>query len=179
MLDLETIGNGADAAIVQVGAVYFNRHTGALGNQFKINIELKTALDSGAKVDADTIYWWLNQSSEARFSITNGPRENIFSAMVLLVNFLVKADYIWSHATFDFTILSQTLRRLEINPTFKFRSTRDIRTLLDLADGVSAGAYNKNIKREGVHHDALDDCKHQVKYCVKAFNTIYGTGKTK
>lgn len=170
MIDFETFGTSPDACIVQVGACYFDPNTGAIGATFKRNIDARSSVQSGAIIDADTVYWWLGQSPEAQVSITTGlQRLDIFEAFDQLNAFLEGAKEIWSHATFDFVILSQTMKRLLIEPKFKYYVARDIRTLTAIA---KPSMFDKNAKRDGVHHDALDDCKHQVKYVCKLLNRI-------
>lgn len=169
MIDFETFGNGKNACVVQVGAVYFNRRNGQIQDEFKVNIDAQSCIESGGEFDASTVYWWLSQSPEAIKSILAEPRVDIRKAMMDLNLFLTQADNIWSHATFDFVILTETLKRLGIKPNFRYQAARDIRTLTDLA---KLSTKDPQFAREGTHHDALDDCKFQVKYCVAAFNKI-------
>jgi hypothetical protein len=171
MLDFEAFGNGKNACIVQVAAVYFDRHTGEIGKEFKANIDAQSAIASGAEMDASAVYWWLSQEKAAIDSILQQPRREIFDVMDELNWFLNGATAIWSHATYDFVILTETLKRLEIRPAFSYRATRDIRTLLDLA-GIQL--KDQTLNREGVHHDSLDDCKFQVQYCVPALRKLGG-----
>jgi hypothetical protein len=166
MLDFETLGNGKHAAVCQIGAVVFDRKTGEIRKEFKSNVDARSSVDYGGELDADTVYWWLSQSQEAIESFTKGDLEKIVPAFERLNDFLEDADAIWSHASFDFTILMDTMRRLRIKPKFSFRASRDIRTLVDLAGG------KRSFMREGTHHDALADCRFQVRYCVDAFNRI-------
>lgn len=167
MLDFETLGNGRSKCLCQVGAVYFDRVTGELGKELKINIDAVSHIKAGALIDGDTVYWWLAQSDEARQSILADPKVDITLAMNQLNDFLEGADRIWSHATFDFVTLQQTLKDLSVKPKFKYKSGLDIRTLVYLS-GMSVSSE----ARLGIHHDALADCKHQVKYCVKALNLV-------
>lgn len=167
MLDFETFGNGKNAAVCQVGAIYFDRKTGELGKQFYCNIDVRTAVKSGAEIDADTVYWWLGQAREAQESVTSGQLFDINVVFKDLNEFLADANAIWSHATFDFVILQETIKRLGIKPKYSFRAARDIRTLNDLAPRVSDGAIF-----EGTPHDALDDCKNQIKYVVKQLGSL-------
>ena len=173
MIDFETFGNGKNACVVQIGACYFNRETGETGEYFKSNIDARSAIASGADMDADTIYWWLSQSPDAIKSVTEIPLIEIKDAFESLNAFLALAEgvRIWSHATFDFVILTETLKRLKMKPRFSYRAARDIRTLLDLS-----GVDFKKVPREGLHHDALDDCFHQIKYCVEAFKSLKNEG---
>ena len=167
MIDLETLGNGDHAAICQIGACYFDRYTGEIGNTFKINVNAASAAKHGGQLDASTVYWWLSQSQEARDSILADPKLDIVDAMNKLNAFLAGAHRIWSHATFDFVIISNTFRKLGIKPLFSYRAARDIRTLVDLANVTVT-----KTERTGTHHDGLADALHQVKYCVKAINKL-------
>lgn len=167
MIDFETFGTGTNACVVQVGACYFDRQTSAIGPTLKLNIDADSALRSGAVMDASTVYWWLSQSPEAIKSITEKPRKDINEAFITLNTFLSGAEYIWSHATFDYVILTETLRRLSITPGFSYRAARDIRTIADLA-GIDA----KTLPRTGVHHDGLDDCIFQVSHVVACLNKL-------
>lgn len=170
MLDFETFGNGKNKCVVQVGTCYFNRETGEIGKTFKRNIDASTHVKVGAELDADTVYWWLSQSKEAIASVIAEPREDIRVVFNDLNLFLQDAKSIWSHATFDFVTLQETLKQLDIKPLFSFRSARDIRTLVDLGK-ISTSDFNAT---RTTHHDALDDCYTQVKYCVAALNKVSG-----
>jgi exodeoxyribonuclease VIII len=167
MVDIETLGTGKNACVIQVGACYFDRLTGEIGETFKVNIDARSAVASGAEIDADTVYWWLSQSKEAITSVTADPKLDIIPAFTVLNNFLAGAKYIWSHATFDFVIITETLKRLKIKQSFRYTAARDIRTLTDLC-----GLKVSLAKREGVHHDGLDDARYQVAYCVEAFKAL-------
>lgn len=167
MIDLETFGVNKQAVIVQIGACYFDRDTGEIGETFKINVDPVSAVKAGCKMDPQTVCWWLGQSDAARASVLSEPKLDIRTAMVQLNQFLSPAKNIWSHATFDFVIVMEVLSLLDITPKFRYTAARDIRTLSHLT-----GNKKFDGNREGTHHDALDDCKHQVKYCVVALNSL-------
>lgn len=166
MIDIETLGNGENKCVIQVGACYFDRDTGEIGATFKKNIDAGSAIKAGLEMDAATVYWWLAQSDEARASILADPKEDITAVFHALNLFLEPAKQIWSHATFDFVTLMETYRKLGIKPLFGFRTARDIRTLMDIVH------ITVDRKRDGVHHDALADALHQVKYCMEAFDRL-------
>lgn len=167
MVDIESLGVGKNCCIVQIGACYFDRLTGEIGETFKVNIDARSAVRSGANLEADTVYWWLSQSKEAIASITADPLLEITDAFNQLNTFLQPAKCVWSHATFDFVAITETYKRLNIKPLFRYSTARDIRTLVDLAK-ISVSS----VVREGLHHDGLEDAKHQVKYCVEAFKKL-------
>lgn len=168
MIDLETLGTGKNAAIVQIGAAYFDRNTGNIGATFKRNINLESAVKLGGEMDASTVLWWLTQHKDAQNSITSVENiTDITSALDELNDFLSGAKASWSHASFDMPILMSAMSRSGIKSKLHYRATRDIRTLIDLS-GIEIDWSS----RKGVHHDALDDCLYQVEYCVKAFNAL-------
>lgn len=164
MLDLETFGTSKNACIVQLGACYFDRRTGQIGQELKMNIDAA----SNGDIDAATVYWWLGQGGAAIKGIVASPRLSIGEALHRFNLFAAASERIWSHSTFDFPILSEAYKSRGVVPAFTYWGARDIRTLLDLA-GVNPKAYVNT----GTPHDALDDAKIQVKYCVDAFNILH------
>lgn len=113
------------------------------------------------------MYWWLSQSKEAINSIIGEPRQDVRVAFNALNNFLAPAKAIWSHATYDFVMITKTYRMLHMKTSFPYKACRDIRTLIDLAKVTI-----DDTPRTGLHHGGLEDALHQVKYCVKAFNKL-------
>jgi hypothetical protein len=169
MLDLETIGGSPDGVIVQIGACRFDPLTGEIGNTFSLNVDPISGQNKGFNIDADTVLWWLKQSAEARNSVFGEDKAplHIFEAITRLNIFLGGGAEIWSHSTFDFVIIMNHFKKLGIKPNFTYKDARDIRTLVALA-----GLPKTDVKREGIHHNALDDCRFQVKYCVECIQTL-------
>lgn len=169
MIDFETLGSGAHGgtpAPCSVAAVFFDKDSGDIGSTIKINMDADTFVRDGvAEIDAKTVYWWLEQSDKARKSLLENKSDGRF-ALNQLNEFIRGADRIWSHATFDFVIFVKLLNAYGIKPSFSYRAGMDIRTLVFLAP------QQREQKREGTHHDALDDCIHQVKYTVAALNSL-------
>lgn len=167
MIDFETLGTGTAACVIQMGAVYFM--PGDTGATFKCNVDPYDAVKNGAVMDTSTVMWWMAQSDEARKSVTSGERLPERKAFEALNEFLSRADEVWSHATFDFVILTEALKRLGLKPAFHYRAARDIRTLVALSS-----VDTKKLHRDGVHHDALDDAIFQAHYCQAI---LTGVGK--
>lgn len=163
MIDIETMGTRSTSMIVQIGACYFDRVTGEIGDTFKNNVTYKN--DIGFTIDHSTIDWWLGRDDEARSSII-GNALYIHEAVELLAAFLKDATYVWSHATFDIPILLHAFDVCQTKFPIHYTKMRDIRTLIDIKNDNK----KSTLEREGTHHDALDDCKFQVAYCVEALN---------
>lgn len=169
MIDLETLGNGENKCVVQIGACEFDMETGEIGKTFKVNVDAESAVRAGFELDAKTVYWWLSQDRAAIDSILAQPRLDIREAFTQLNEFLKDANQIWSHATFDFVTIMETFRKLNIKTQFHYRSARDIRTLTSMVNMTV-----DKVERLGTHHDGLDDAIHQVKYCSLAYRKLKG-----
>jgi hypothetical protein len=166
MIDIETLGTRSTSAIIQIGACYFDRDTGEIGQTFSVNIDYLVSTEPFT-TDEASMQWWSEQSQEAKDAVSaNGVI--IATAIRDLYDFLDNDEVcIWSHATFDIPILLNAFQVLGLAFPIHHKKMRDIRTLMDLADH-----HGNPEEREGIHHNALDDCLFQVKYCVQAFNKL-------
>jgi inhibitor of KinA sporulation pathway (predicted exonuclease) len=162
MLDLETLATGHDACVVQIGACYFDRVTGEIFETFEANV-----LPTLGHIDGNTVMWWLQQSEQARASLLKKPSQAPIEAFTNFRKFASRANNIWSHATFDFVIVQDKLRVLDL-PLLNYKFARDIRTLTNLVKLQERQTRGNNL----THHSALDDCKFQVQYCTQLLNKI-------
>jgi len=168
MVDLETLGTKNNSVIVQIGACYFDRHTGKIGNQFLMNVDAQSCLDCGMEVEASTIYWWLQQSEEARKSLI-GERVDIKTALFKFKRFAQYTKNLWSDENFDFPILKNAYDKVGMSFPVHYTGMRDLRTIVDVGK-----IDKKSYERVGTYHNALHDSIHQVQYVVDAFKKIGG-----
>ena len=61
MVDLETLGTSANAAVIELGAVCFDLATGTMGPRFGTKISLKANELAGRRIEADTLGWWMGR----------------------------------------------------------------------------------------------------------------------
>ena len=162
MLDIETLDTRSTAVIVQIGAVYFDRYTGEIGDTFLVNVNHMGQKSLGFTVGAETLEWW---DTQEKTWITD--TKEIKPALKEFAQFAEKAKRVWCHATFDAQILIDAYTRLDMKPPFHYTATRDIRTLQDLS-GIAERITTKAKKT----HNALDDCIYQVEYCTHYFNKL-------
>ncbi|ECD9475063.1 exonuclease [Salmonella enterica subsp. houtenae] len=171
MVDMETMGNGPDAPIVSIGAVFFDPSTGNTGAEFYQVVSLESSMSFGMKPDASTIQWWLKQSSEARSAILVDEAMGLRESLELLADFIAENAANGSHTvqlwgngcSFDNVILRRAYALTETPFAVPFRNDRDVRTMGEL--GKSVGINPRyDIPFEGDIHNALSDARHQVKY---------------
>lgn len=168
MVDLETFGTTNNSVIIQIGACYFNRHTGEIGNKFLMNIDAQSCLNLGMEVEGSTLYWWLQQSEEARKSLLEN-KVDIKTALLKFKRFAQYAKNLWSDENFDFPILKNAYDKAGIVFPVHYTGMRDLRTIVDVGK-----IDKKSYERVGIYHNALHDSIHQVQYVVDAFKRING-----
>jgi len=161
MVDIETFSTQHDAAIASIGAVYFDPMTSEIQYKFDQMIDVRTY--KNPVLGIDTVYWWLNQSKEAKNSICPASAKayrveyNVGRVLNEFYNFAIEADHIWSHATFDFVIINNNLKNI-INRQLPYKKSRDIRTLQHMAGDI-------DVDDVGTAHIAIDDAIYQAR-CV-------------
>ena len=82
MIDIEAAGKSTSAALLSIGAVFFDPATGVLGETFYQPINLASSQYHGGQVDASTIGWWVQQSEEARAVFNDVNRVTLKVVMV-------------------------------------------------------------------------------------------------
>ena len=159
MIDLETLGTGSRAVILQIGAVRFDRRNReAPVPILNVNVDIDSCLAAGGEVNGDTIMWWLRQSAEARGSVAaqSLPRYLIGAALVLLTQALEEGEdcHVWCHgATFDAPILQHYYAKLGVAAPWKFWNVRDTRTLFEAAEQLTGW---ERPKRPTAHVAVID-----------------------
>ncbi|WP_124866182.1 exonuclease [Escherichia albertii] len=165
MIDLETMGKNPDAAVISIGAIFFDPQTGDIGPEFSKTIDLDTA---GGVIDRDTIKWWLKQSREAQSAIL-ADEIPLDDALLQLREFIDENSgeffvQVWGNGTsFDNVILRRSYERQGIPCPWHYCNNRDVRTIVELGGAMNFDARTA-IPFEGERHNALDDARYQAKY---------------
>lgn len=171
MLDIETLGDTANAVIISIGAVKFNIKTGATGENFHQFIPLQNSLECGMEVSASTLMWWFNQTPKSQRTMVEGLNSANESLIYVLENFAEfcnKDLLIWAKSPrFDCGILGNAYKKIGYEVPWDFRKERDVRTLSALIPDVE-----KNWVYNGTAHDALSDCYNQIGYCCEVWKKL-------
>ena len=59
IIDIETLSNTSNAAILEIGAIYFEGFE--VKDKFEEKISLQSCLDVGLEINQSTLMWWLNK----------------------------------------------------------------------------------------------------------------------
>lgn len=169
MLDLETMGNNSNSAIVSIGAVAFDEN-GLTGDEFYVNVNLQSCLDAGLKVDGSTVMWWMQQSEKARASLKDKPPVPLDKALDNFARYCgnLQVSEVWGNGCmFDNTILGNAYRAAGREIPWKFWNDRCYRTIKNMYPQIE-------LKRVGELHNAVDDAKTQALHLIEILKLIKG-----
>lgn len=173
MIDTETLGNAPDSAVIQLAACKFEPFAGGkITSTFSSYIK---AIDGS--VNIETILWWMQQPYSkdiaSKIDKIGHSSEKSISNFVSWFNDTATRQRIpyalqevsdntpvWAHGSdFDLPIVRNMAAKHGVKLPWKYSMVRDTRTLYAIKG-------KPTIAREGIHHDALDDCIYQAK-CVQ------------
>lgn len=159
MGDLETMGVRPTSAIVSIGAVHFDQTR--IISEFYTPVSLASCLQFGLTQDQSTVDWWMKQSVEARMAWQRDDAPPLEVAMVEFTRWIrsigdEREICPWGNGSdFDNVLLVNAYRALEADPPWKFYNHHCFRTMKNMFSVP-------DFPRQGTHHNALDDAKHQT-----------------
>jgi exodeoxyribonuclease VIII len=170
MLDLETMGQGPDAAIIAIGAAGFDPDTNSIGERFYTPCDLASSVAQGGVIDASTVLWWLRQGDAARgeFAKAGLPIRAALVAFTTWIarHFESKNVRVWGNgAAFDNVILSGAFRRAGMETPWRFYNDRCYRTMKAQAPGIT-------LVRSGTEHNAVDDAFDQAAHLLEILASL-------
>jgi exodeoxyribonuclease VIII len=163
MLDLETMGNGPDAAIVAIGAVEFDLKSGEIGERFYAVIDLESSVEFGGVMDAETVLWWLKQTEAARAEFSRGgaPIADVLCDFARWLHRRGEDVHLWGNgANFDNVILASAYRRMNMGPPWEYWNDRCYRTMKGMVPDIRR-------ERLGTKHNAADDAETQARHLIR------------
>ncbi len=161
MIDLETLSTRPTAAVLSIGACYFDEN--GVGETFYRNID--ETLRHKFHVDKSTVDWWKGQSPQARMGLLIDQKElvNVLFDFAEWLGFKI-APLMWSNgADFDLPILVNLYSQTGCEPPFKFYNSRCYRTIKNLFPIAP-------LVRKGEKHNALDDAVSQAEHLIAIRN---------
>jgi hypothetical protein len=169
-IDIETLSTSRWKlpAIVEIGAVAFDRETGAIEREFHERIDLDDALHLG-NVDGDALRFWFGQP-HAHSVMAKGYRQTIRGALIGLYVFLTKGAstnyWAWG-AEFDMRILMGTIEAMSDMDWIDYHEVRDARTYCN--ELAAQFGIVQPVQDPRTKHNALEDAKH----CARLVSGVY------
>ena len=172
MTDIESMGVGPNAAVVQIAFVAFNTETGEVSPDYcYVNVDLSSSLLHGGEVDSPTVQWWRNRDFRALSS--GGPARPLPDALRRVSGWFSRfpgLETVWAQGpSFDIACLEGYYKRLNREAPWAYNRPRDTRTIYWLAKEVAGWSKTKDAEPK---HDALADCRIQVRTLMSALGAI-------
>lgn len=176
MVDLETLGTVADAAILSIGAVRFDLDSAAIDDQgFYASVSIDSNLQAKRRIQEDTLLWWLKQPIEAQ-SVFHESKQTLEVALGEFADWLGDDNCLmWSNgADFDLPMLAHAFTHFGMEVPWKFWNSNCFRTYKKLP-----GAKQIRAAVTGVKHNALSDAYQQAQTLQMIQHKIFGPGAGK
>jgi DNA polymerase III epsilon subunit-like protein len=167
MIDIETVGLDIGSAIVEIGAVQFDR--GLIGETFYTSVSLTSSQEHGLTIDADTVEWWLSEHPEVASEVLVGG-ESLSHALAQFVAWYrsIEPHEVWANSpSFDCEMLEHAGEQVGVSMPWDFYQERDLRTLDSLPHDVE-------LEQEGTEHTALDDAMYQARLAGEILDALGG-----
>lgn len=167
MIDIETVSTSPRAAVLTIGAQYFDPKSDEKGATFYAQISVIDALQHGDQDDS-TMKWW--SSSQVNPVARREAFSGVKSALEVADDFaaFAKGCKPWGNGSvFDVIILENWFKVLRVPVPWKFWDIRDVRTVVDMAGG------KPKIEFDGMQHIAIDDAMHEVELVQACYQKIF------
>ena len=172
MIDLETIGVCADALVLTIGAVPFS-FDGEMGKEFEIYPTVQDQIGQ-RKVEWGALQFWFNQEDVVRHQQSDAIRtNNLETSLNQLTEFcqsnLDSNFKVWGNG-FDIPLLNQAYSSYGMETPWSYKKIMDCRTITWLSK-ISTRVH---IDESDLKHNAVSDCKYQIRFIVDAFHVLKG-----
>jgi len=159
MFDIETLDTKSTAVMLSIAAVEFDdQQHQVLYHGF---IDIQSCIDKGLTISADTLLWWMNQSTAAKkiFTMATSPLEKVLKKLINRTDWKT-VDECWANGSdFDFPIIANAFRACDLVVPWPYYKQRDYRTVRKL---FSQSVLDELTVKPTVAHDAEADCIAQL-----------------
>lgn len=185
MVDIETLGTGTNARIIQIGAVGFDYNEGVLEPHELLQMEdrcfnARVANYPGAREDSGARTFWADPAqAEALAAIERMDEQPLAEVLTKLAKFIKEwlgtRGALWAKPPqFDLRIISEAYALAGLERPWHYRHERDLRTMLYLAKQVPLTGF-KAPDISGARlldHYALHDAVQQAVVAQAAFRSL-------
>jgi hypothetical protein len=177
-LDLETLGTGARAVVLQIGAVHFRPADQEIMGEFSVEIDDH---QQGRTIDGPTMRWWFDQvAAGRRLPKGDTPLPKALDQFDAWVRSRAGETqdgqakvWLWSKGpSFDAKILADCYQQILIETPWRYGCERCVRTIFEAARKHAGWSP---VKVEPVH-DALADARQEAIEVMGAMRALEGLG---
>jgi len=149
MVDFETLGVSRDSVILSAGIVLFDPKGTGVVEEYYGELDVLSQIAEGRTTSKQTVDWWRATNIDELLRLLCNFDGMSLADLEYAVTSYRNIGHVWSRGYMDFEILQDITM-----DHFKYWQFRDVRTLDSFG----------NTKMKSNSHNALEDCKNQVKY---------------
>lgn len=162
MLDIETLSTRCDAHILQVAVVPFDLELLLIEDTNHFDMYVNQEGQEDRHIDVDTVAWWMEQHEHIRDSVFHPPvaypLEAVLCQLQRWLGRFPEDTRIWCKGPeFDTAILKHAYEQFGVKTPWSHRHVRDVRTATEM------GSISTKRQGRGPTHDAVDDCRDQIR----------------
>lgn len=179
---VRTLGRKRGAAILSIGAVFFDRKTGKTGSDFYQEISIASALN-GSVLDHEPMKWWADHSVECKALLQrqNTPALKLDLATTLdrftgwMRNAAAGVPIAWAYGNNDLAILEEAYMTgaVGLSEPWHYTNVRSVLTLQDAAVTARPG-FKLRTQPTRVADTALQSAKYQAAIICDLFAALAG-----
>lgn len=173
MLDMETCALEENSAILSIALMPFAVDGPTAPDPLYMVVDTMSCFMAGMSMTSSQ-EWWTQQPPAARMELLKSKKDSIDTVFREVHSYLsVLAEnhelVMWSRGlNFDIPKFEYCYRRFVEKPLpYNYWNVADVRTALRMSD-----INPHDIEFVGIRHNALDDCRHQIKLVQAAFAKI-------
>lgn len=173
MLDMETCALEENSAILSIALMPFAIDGSTAPDPLYMVVDTMSCFMAGMSMTSSQ-EWWTQQSPAVRMELLKSKKESIDTVFREIHSYLSALAenhelVMWSRGlNFDIPKLEYCYRRFVEKPLpYNYWNVADVRTALRMS-----GINPHDIEFVGTKHNALDDCRHQIKLVQAAFDKI-------
>lgn len=191
MLDLECAdANSFKPVIIEIGAVNFNIDTGEELSSFSTLINFESCIEKGLETSPGTMgFLHGNKTLAATLEKSKASPVTIVEGLMNFTHWIKECQYnnprmtprpevlVWGNGSVADNVWIKSAYRacgMGNKIPWMYYGDRCVRTVVQECFDVTGKNYMREEKRVGTAHVAVDDCRHQVRYLVKARNELAG-----
>lgn len=178
MLDIETCALEENAAILSIALMPFSLDETPAPESLYMVVDTMSCFMAGMAMTTSQ-QWWTQQPAAARMELLHAekkPIDTVFREIHSYLSALAENHTLvmWSRGlNFDLPKFEYCYRRFVEKPLpYNYWSVADVRTALRMS-----AVNHHDIEFVGTRHNALDDCRHQIKLVQAAFAKIKNNQK--
>ncbi len=178
MPDIETLSTASNATVLTLGACSFDLDTGEVLDTISLRFSLEDQKQLARDISKSTMEWWGKQGEAAKKeAFRQDDALPVLEAVKQFDKWVVtqrskdprmKANMWANDPDFDLVILTSLFRDVGLEPPWQYWESRSVRTMKMIAEMRKVALP----KREGVHHNAVDDAVHQAKLVSTVWATL-------